>query len=170
MATRLIRPTVVDCLRRSAPYGPPLHAQSASGEHASDHRSGQRAWLHLVDVKSAGWRDRAQFFALSAQVMRRILVDAARARGAHKRGSGAIKVNVDDALVLSPERDESIVTLHETLEGFAKIAPRQAKVVELRYFGGLSVEEISEVMKISPRTIERDWDFSKIWLKRELSQ
>jgi RNA polymerase sigma factor (TIGR02999 family) len=128
------------------------------------------AYLRLVDVKNAGWRDRAQFFALSAHVMRRILVDAARARGAHKRGSGAIKVNVDDVPVLSPEHDESIVALHETLEEFAKIAPRQAKVVELRYFGGLSVEEIGEVMKISPRTIERDWDFAKVWLKRELSQ
>jgi RNA polymerase sigma factor (TIGR02999 family) len=128
------------------------------------------AYLRLVDVKNAGWRDRAQFFALSAQVMRRILVDAARARGTHKRGSGAIKVNVDDVPVLSPERDESIVALHETLEEFAKTAPRQAKVVELRYFGGMSVEEVSEVMKISPRTIERDWDFAKVWLKRELSR
>jgi RNA polymerase sigma factor (TIGR02999 family) len=128
------------------------------------------AWLHLVDVKNAGWRDRAQFFALSAQVMRRILVDAARARGAHKRGSDAIKVNVDDVPVLSPQYDDSIVALHETLEEFAKIAPRQARVVELRYFGGMSVEEIGEVMKISLRTIERDWEFSRTWLKRQLSQ
>jgi RNA polymerase sigma factor (TIGR02999 family) len=128
------------------------------------------AWLHLVDVKNTGWRDRAQFFALSAQVMRRILVDAARARGARKRGSGAIKVNVDDVPVLSPEQGESVVALHETLEEFAKIAPRQAKVVELRYFGGLSVEEIGEVMKISPRTVERDWEFARVWLKRELAQ
>jgi len=128
------------------------------------------AWLHLVNVKNAGWRDRAQFFALSAQVMRRILVDNARARGAHKRGSGAIKVNVDDVPVLSPEYDESVVALHETLEEFAKSAPRQAQVVELRYYGGLSVEEIAEIMKISPRTIERDWDFAKVWLKRELAR
>ena len=128
------------------------------------------AYLRLVDVENAGWRDRAQFFALSAQMMRRILVDAARARGAHKRGAGAVKVDVDDVAVLSPEPDDSIVALHETLEEFSKIAPRQAKVVELRYFGGMSVEEIAEVMKTSTRTIERDWEFARAWLKRELSR
>lgn len=127
------------------------------------------AWLHLADVQNAGWRDRAQFFALSAQVMRRILVDSARARGARKRGSRAIKVNVDDVAVIAPERDRSILALHETLEEFAKIAPRQARAVELRYFGGLSVDEIAEVMKISPWTVARDWEFSRIWLKREMS-
>jgi RNA polymerase sigma factor (TIGR02999 family) len=117
------------------------------------------AYLRLVDVENAGWRDRAQFFALSAQMM------PARARGA-----GAVKVDVDDGAVLSPEPDESIVAFHETLEEFSKIAPRQAKVVELRYFGGMSVEEIAEVMKTSTRTIERDWEFARAWLKRELSR
>ena len=126
------------------------------------------AYLRLVDVKNAGWRDRAQFFALSAQVMRRILVDAARARGAHKRGAGVVKINVDEVAVLSPEQDESVVALHEALGEFAKMAPRQAQVVELRYFGGMSVEEVAEVMNISSRTVERDWDFAKAWLKREL--
>jgi RNA polymerase sigma factor (TIGR02999 family) len=128
------------------------------------------AYLRLVDVKNAGWRDRAQFFALSAQMMRRILVDAARARGSDKRGAGAVKVNVDDVAVLSPEPEESVLALHEALEEFAKIAPRQAKVVELRYFGGMSVEEISEVLEASTRTVERDWEFAKAWLKRELSR
>jgi RNA polymerase sigma factor (TIGR02999 family) len=128
------------------------------------------AYIRLVDVKNAGARDRAQFFALSAQMMRRILVDAARARGAHKRGAGAVKVNVDKMPVLSPEEDESIIALHETLEEFSKIAPRQARVVELRYFGGMKVEEIGEVMNISTRTIERDWDFARAWLKRAMSE
>jgi RNA polymerase sigma factor (TIGR02999 family) len=128
------------------------------------------AYLRLVDVESAGWRDRAQFFALSAQMIRRILVDAARARNAHKRGAGAVKVDVDDVAVLSPEPDDSIVALHETLEEFSKISPRQAKVVELRYFGGMRVEQIAEVMKTSTRTIERDWEFARAWLKRELSR
>jgi RNA polymerase sigma factor (TIGR02999 family) len=127
------------------------------------------AYLRLVDVKNNdGWRDRAQFFALSAQVMRRILVDAARARGSYKRGAGVVKINVDDLAVLSPEPDQSILALHEALEEFAKVAPRQARVVELRYFGGLSVEDISEVMKISTRTVDRDWEFAKAWLKREI--
>jgi RNA polymerase sigma factor (TIGR02999 family) len=127
------------------------------------------AWIRLAGARNAGWRDRAQFFALSAQVMRRILVDAARARCAHKRGSGVIKLNVEDLAVLSPQQDESVLALHDALEEFAKNSPRQAKVVELRYFGGMSIEEIGEVLEISPRTVERDWEFSRAWLKRELS-
>ena len=91
-----------------------------------------------------------------------------RARGSHKRGGGAIKVNVDEAPVVSPERDSSLVALDEALETFSKLAPRQAKVVELHYFGGLSEEEIAEVLKTSPRTVRRDWGFAKSWLKREL--
>ena len=125
-------------------------------------------YLRLVDVKNVDWQQRAQFFAIAAQMMRRILVDAARARSSHKRGGGAIKVNVDEALVVSPERDSSLVALDEALEAFAKLAPRQAQVVELRYFGGLSEGEIAEVLKTSPRTVRRDWDFAKSWLKREL--
>jgi RNA polymerase sigma factor (TIGR02999 family) len=126
------------------------------------------AYLRLVDVKHAERRDRAQFFALSAQMMRRILVDAARARGADKRGAGAVRVDLDEVPAVAREPDESIVALHEALEEFSKIAPRQARVVELRYFGGMNVDEIGELMQISPRTIERDWDFAKAWLKREL--
>jgi len=119
-------------------------------------------------VKNIDWQQRAQFFALSAQIMRRILVDAARARGSHKRGGGVVKVNVDETPVMSPERDSSLVALDEALEEFAKMAPRQAKVVELRYFGGLSEEEVAEVMKTSARTVRRDWDLARAWLKREL--
>ena len=126
-------------------------------------------YLRLVDVKNVDWQQRAQFFAIAAQMMRRILVDAARARGSNKRGGGAVKVNVDEALVASPERDSSLVALDEALEAFTKLAPRQAKVVELRYFGGLSEEETAEVLKISARTVRRDWDFAKSWLLRELS-
>jgi RNA polymerase sigma factor (TIGR02999 family) len=127
-------------------------------------------YLRLVDVKNVDWQQRAQFFAIAAQMMRRILVDAARARGSNKRGGGAVKVNVDEALVVTPERDSSLVALDEALEAFTKLAPRQAKVVELRYFGGLSEEETAEVLKISARTVRRDWDFAKSWLMRELSQ
>jgi RNA polymerase sigma factor (TIGR02999 family) len=127
-------------------------------------------YLRLVDVKNVGWEHRAQFFAISAQMMRRILVDAARARGSRKRGGGAEKVNVDEVAVLSPQPDRAIVALDAALEEFAKLAPRQAKVVELRYFGGLSVEQIAEVIETSTRTIERDWQFAKSWLTRELSR
>jgi RNA polymerase sigma factor (TIGR02999 family) len=125
-------------------------------------------YLRLVDVQNVGWEDRAQFFALSAQMMRRILVDAARSRGSLKRGGGVVKVNVDDTAVLSPERGPSILALDDALEALSQMAPRQAKVVELRYFGGLNVEEIVEVLKVSPRTVERDWGFARAWLMREL--
>jgi RNA polymerase sigma factor (TIGR02999 family) len=125
-------------------------------------------YLRLVDVKNVDWQQRAQFFAISAQMMRRILVDAARARGSHKRGGGAVRVNVDEALVASPERDSSLLALDEALEAFSKLAPRQANVVELRYFGGLSEEDTAQTLKISPRTVRRDWDFAKSWLTREL--
>jgi RNA polymerase sigma factor (TIGR02999 family) len=127
-------------------------------------------YLRLVDVQNVTWENRAQFFAISAQMMRRILVDAARARGSHKRGGGVVKVNVDEVAVLSPDSDTAVLALHDALKVFSQVAPRQAKVVELRYFGGLSVEETREVMKISERTVMRDWGFARAWLMRELSR
>ena len=123
-----------------------------------------------MDVKNVDWQQRGQFFMIAAQMMRRILVDAARSRGARKRSGGAVKLNVDEEVVVSPERDSSLVALNEALEAFAKLAPRQAKVVELRYFGGLGEEEIAEVLKTSPRTVRRDWDFAKSWLVRVLKR
>ena len=127
-------------------------------------------YLRLVDVQNVDWQQRGQFFAITAQMMRRILVDAARARGSHKRGGGAVKVNVDETPVMSPERDSSLVALDEALEDFSTVAPRQAKLVELRYFGGLSEEEIVEVLKISPRTVSATGSSPKSWLMRELSR
>ena len=126
-------------------------------------------YLRLVDVTKVEWRARAQFFAMAAQMMRRILVDAARARGSHKRGGIAAKVNIDETAVLSPVPDRSILALDEALTAFSRLAPRPAKVVELRYFGGLTEEEIVEALKISPRTVRRDWDLARAWLLRELS-
>jgi RNA polymerase sigma factor (TIGR02999 family) len=127
-------------------------------------------YLRLVDVTKVEWHERAQFFAMAAQMMRRILVDAARARGAHKRGGGALKVNLDETALLSSAPDRSIVALDEALTAFSQVAPRQAKVVELRYFGGLTEEEIVAALTISPRTVRRDWDLAKAWLLRELSR
>jgi len=126
-------------------------------------------FLRLVDVTQVEWHQRAQFFAMASQMMRRILVDAARARGSRKRGGMAVKVNLDETAVLSPEPDKSILALDEALTAFSKIAPRQARVVELRYFGGLTEEEIAAALKISARTVRRDWDISRAWLLRELS-
>jgi RNA polymerase sigma factor (TIGR02999 family) len=127
-------------------------------------------YLRLVDVKTIDWQQRAQFFAVTAQMMRHILIDAARARGSNKRGGGALKVNVEEAAFVSPERDSSLLALDAALDAFSKVAPRQAKVVELRYFGGFGEEEIAEILQISPRTVRRDWDFSKSWLMRELGR
>ncbi|HXP86533.1 MAG TPA: sigma-70 family RNA polymerase sigma factor [Bryobacteraceae bacterium] len=126
-------------------------------------------YVRLVDTTKVEWHERAQFFAMAAQMMRRILVDAARARRSHKRGGMAVKVNLDETAVLSPGRDRSILALDEALAEFAQVAPRQAKVVELRYFGGLTEEEIVAVLNISPRTVRRDWDLARAWLLRELS-
>ena len=128
------------------------------------------AYMRLVDVNNVGWQHRAQFFAISAQMMRRILVDAARARGRRKRGGGAEKVNFDEGAVMSPQFEDSVVALDAALEDFAKVAPRQAKVVEMRYFGGLSVQEIAATMNVSTRSIERDWQFALSWLMRELGR
>ena len=126
-------------------------------------------YLRLVDVAKVEWQERAQFFAMAAQMMRRILVTAARARGSQKRGGVAPKVNIDETAVLSPAPDRSILALDEALTAFSRLAPRQAKVVELRYFGGLTEEEIVAALKISPRTVRRDWDLARAWLLLELS-
>jgi len=125
-------------------------------------------YLRLVDVTKVEWQARAQFFAVAAQMMRRILVDAARARGSRRRGGIPVKVNLDESAVLSHAAQRSILALDEALEAFSQIAPRQAKVVELRYFGGLTEEEIVAALKISPRTARRDWQFAKAWLLHEL--
>ena len=125
-------------------------------------------YLRLVDVANIEWHARAQFFALAAQMMRRILVDAARARGSRRRDGTPQRVNLDESALLSRAAERSILALDEALTALSQMAPRQAKVVELRYFGGLTEEEIEAALKISPRTIRRDWDFAKAWLLREL--
>jgi RNA polymerase sigma factor (TIGR02999 family) len=127
-------------------------------------------YLRLVDVAKVEWQERAQFFAMAAQMMRRILVTAAHARGSQKRGGMAPKINIDETAVLSPAPDRSILALDEALTAFARMAPRQAKVVELRYFGGLTEDEIVAALDISPRTVRRDWDLAKAWLLRELNR
>jgi RNA polymerase sigma factor (TIGR02999 family) len=127
-------------------------------------------YLRLVDVAKVEWQERAQFFAMAAQMMRRILVTAARARGSQKRGGMAPKINIDETAVLSPAPDRSILALDEALTAFSRLAPRQAKVVELRYFGGLTEDEIVAALEISPRTVRRDWDLAKAWLSRELNR
>jgi RNA polymerase sigma factor (TIGR02999 family) len=132
------------------------------------------AYLRLVDAKSAERKDRAQFFALSSQIMRRILVDAARARASAKRGGGvehvghSEEVNLDEIAENSSQRSAQWLALDEALNDLAAIDPRKARVIELRFFGGLSVEETAEVLKISPQSVMRDWKLARAWLNREL--
>lgn len=125
-------------------------------------------YLRLIQVTNVEFDARAQFFAMAAQIMRRVLVDAARARGSHKRGGITPSVNLDETAVLSPAADRCILALDEALTAFSQLAPRQAKVVELRYFGGLTEDEIVAALEISPRTVQRDWNLAKAWLLREL--
>lgn len=125
------------------------------------------AYFRLVDQSRIEWKNRAQFFGVAAQMMRRVLVDHARARSAEKRGSGGAKIEFDEALHTPDSVD--LVEVDRALIALAAIDERQAKVVELRYFGGLSVEETAEVMETSPATVKRDWALAKAWLFRELS-
>jgi len=127
-------------------------------------------YLRLVDCKQATWQDRAHFFAVSAQLMRRILVDFARARRYIKRGGKAHKVSLDEALVASPERGANFVAVDDALNALAAFDARKSRVVELRFFGGLSVDETAEVLKVSPETVMRDWKLARVWLLRALSR
>ena len=126
------------------------------------------AYRRLVDARRGPWKHRTPFFALCAQAMRRILVDAARTRGSLKRGGDAPRVQFEEWLAVSPGRDAEFVALDDALSELAKVEPRKSQVVELRYFGGMSVEETAEVLKVSPQTVMRDWNMAKLWLLRAL--
>jgi RNA polymerase sigma factor (TIGR02999 family) len=126
------------------------------------------AYLKLVDAKVAQWQDRAHFFAISARLMRRILVDAARTKDAGKRGGGAVRVELNESIDGTPMRDDQMLRLDEAMDALARFDARKAKVVELRFFGGLSVEETAEVLKISAQSVMRDWKLARVWLAREM--
>lgn len=128
------------------------------------------AYLRLIDSSQVQWQNRAHFFAVSAQLMRRILVDFARSRKSLKRGAEARQVTLDDSLEVSSDRGADMIALDDALNALAEMNPRQSQIVELRYFGGLSEEEIAEALKISPRTVRRDWSLARAWLYRELSR
>ena len=128
------------------------------------------AYLRLVDARGVRWQNRAHFFGVSAQVMRRILVDFARARQNLKRGGGARPVLLDEAMVAAPERSADLLALDEAMERLAALSPRQSRVVELRYFGGLTEDEMANVLSVSPRTVRNDWALARAWLYRELGR
>ena len=126
------------------------------------------AYLRLADQTNARWQNRAHFFAVAARAMRQILVSYARSQRSQKRGGGALKVELDEAAIVSPEESQEIVDLHEALERLARLDSRKAQVVELKYFRGLNYDEMVEVLKISPVTVRRDWKFARAWLYKEL--
>ena len=127
------------------------------------------AWLRLVNVSTVDWKDRAHFFAIAAHMMRRILVDAARTRRREKRGGSAQRIDLDQIPDISARRDPELIAIDDALETLAGLDPRKAKVIELRFFGGLSVEETAAVLKVHEQTVLRDWRLARVWLLREIS-
>jgi RNA polymerase sigma factor (TIGR02999 family) len=127
------------------------------------------AWLRLIDQKQVQWHNRAQFFGIAAEMIRRILIDHARNRQAAKRGDGAIKLSLDDALATPDRRDLDLIALDDALQDLRKLDPQQSRLVELRFFAGLSIEESAEVLGVSPATVKREWAAAKAWLYREIS-
>ena len=127
------------------------------------------AYLRLVDIQAVSWQDRTHFFAMCARLMRRILTDYARLQNYQKRGGGAVHFSLDEGLLVTSEKQADILALDEALTQFALLYPRQSQVVELRFFGGLEVNEVAEALKISGVTVKRDWKFAKAWLLRAVS-
>jgi RNA polymerase sigma factor (TIGR02999 family) len=127
------------------------------------------AFLKMVGDRNVAWESRAHFFGIAARIMRQILIDYAREHGAAKRGSGKDRLPLDEQLAYDPDRAGEIVALEEALQRLEKIDPQQSRIIELRFFGGLSVEETAEVMGISPRTVKRDWSVARLWLHRKIA-
>jgi RNA polymerase sigma-70 factor, ECF subfamily len=128
------------------------------------------AYMKLVEQRSTNWQSRAHFFGVAAQLMRRILIDHARGHSRQKRGGEDKKVSLDEAFIFSEQQAEELLAVDDSLNQLAKIDPRQARVVELRFFGGLSVEEAAEVLGVSPKTVKRDWSVAKAWLYADLKE
>jgi len=160
-----LTPLVYDELRRLAKS----YLRRERPDHTLDGTAlVHEAYMRLVDQRSVEWRNRNHFFALAAELIRRILVDHARARIAAKRGGASVKLSLDEALAPADEKDLNILALDDALLALAKADPQQSRIVELRYFAGLTIEETADVMEISPATVKRDWTTAKAFLKREM--
>ncbi|HKR60729.1 MAG TPA: sigma-70 family RNA polymerase sigma factor [Pyrinomonadaceae bacterium] len=127
------------------------------------------AFIRLIDQKDVRWQNRAHFFGIAAQMMRRILVDHARKRGFAKRGGDQHAVPLEEVMIVSPQRAAEVVALDDALNSLAELDPRKSQIIELRFFGGLSIEETAEVLGVSPGTVMRDWTFARAWLRREIT-
>ena len=128
------------------------------------------AYLRLIDVQHVDWQNRAHFLAMSARLMRRVLVDLARSRGADKRGGGAVRVTLDDAAIGGVAPDADVIRLDDALKALAALDDRKSRVVELRFFGGLTADETAVALQVSSKTVLRDWEFARAWLQRELTR
>ncbi len=160
-----LMPLVYDELRRLAHH---YMTRENAGHILQTTALVNEAYLRLIDANTVNWQDRAHFFAISAKLMRRILVQFARSRNSQKRGGGLSHVSLDKAALVLSEQDADLIELDEALTSLAAIDQRKAKVVELRFFGGLNLEETGEVLGVSPDTVWRDWDLAKSWLYREM--
>jgi len=160
-----LTPIVYDELHRLARH---YMSRERTGHSLQTTALVNEAYMRLVDYKSMKWQNRAHFFAVSAQLMRRILVEHARRRNL-KRGRGVQHVSLEETAIVDGERDTDLMALDDAMVALARLDPRKAQVVELRFFGGLSVEETAEVLKVSPVTVMRDWSTAKAWLYRELT-
>lgn len=165
-ALDMLMPIVFDELRRQAAG---YLRRERAGHTLQTTALVNEAYLRLVDQKHVRWQNRAHFFGIAAQLMRRILVDHARAKHRAKRGGADLRVTLDETMVVGRDREIDLVALDEALDRLAKLDPQQGRVVELRFFGGLNVEETAEVLRISPATVKRDWSVAKAWLYREIS-
>lgn len=165
-AAEALMPAVYEDLRRRAAA---LLRREQAGHTLQTTALVHEAYLRLVTQDQVDWQDRAHFFALSSQVMRRILVDHARGRLSQKRGGGQIHLSLDDGAGLSLERDVDVVALDDALAALARVDPRQADIVVMRFFGGLTMEEIAAVLGLSKRSVEAEWTMIKAWLRRELA-
>jgi RNA polymerase sigma factor (TIGR02999 family) len=160
-----LMPLVYDELRRLAHH---YMTRENAGHILQTTALVNEAYLQLIDANTVEWQDRAHFFAISANLMRRILIHFARSRNSQKRGGKFSHVSLHEAALLSSEQDADLIELDEALTALSAIDQRKAKVVELRFFGGLSLEETGEVLGVSPDTVWRDWDLAKAWLYREM--
>jgi RNA polymerase sigma factor (TIGR02999 family) len=164
-ALESLLPFVYDELHRQALH---FFVRERAGHTLQPTALVNEVYLRLINQRGMKWQNRAQFFAIAAQMMRRILVSHARARAAKKRGGGETRMTLDEGVAAAPERDVNLLALDDALKQLEAIDAEKSRIVELRFFSGLSVEETAEVMGVSPRTIDRQWQMAKAWLHREM--
>jgi RNA polymerase sigma-70 factor, ECF subfamily len=162
-----LMPLVYDELRRMARR---YLRRERAGQTMQTTTLVHEAYLRLIDAGRVRWQDRAHFFAIAARLMRRVLVDDARKRSFQKRGPELTRISLDHAMVLAPQRDAEVIALDEALQRLTRFAPRKCQVVELRFFGGLTIEETAAALEISTDTVKREWRTAKLWLLHELTE